>query len=107
MTTTIIGILTPKPLAPSSGLVGSEHHIDWHYLPESFQQNSTVTTVGTDGDLGTKKMGLVGEFKFFSEFGCSETGETPWKQTKAGNRNHQLKLFQKDCSVFFSQQSAQ
>ena len=55
MATTGIAILTPEPLAPSSsGLVSSEHHIDWHYLPESFQQNSPVTTDGTDGNLETK-----------------------------------------------------
>jgi hypothetical protein len=48
-----------------------------------------VTTVSTDGNLGTKKMGLVGEFKFFSQFGWAETGATDWKQTKAENRSHQ------------------
>ena len=39
-----------------------------------FQQDSPDTTVGTDGNFGTKKMGLVGEFKFFSQFGGWETG---------------------------------
>ena len=47
-----------------------------------------------------KKMGLVGEFKFFSEFGWSETGATDWKQTKAGNRSHQPNLFQTDSHRF-------
>ena len=32
------------------------HHIDWHSSPESFQQNSPDTTVGTVGNFGTKKM---------------------------------------------------
>jgi hypothetical protein len=31
-------------------------HIDWHSSPESFQQNSPDTTVGTVGNFGTKKM---------------------------------------------------
>ena len=52
-------------------------------------------------------MGLVGEFKFFSEFGWAETGATDWKQTKAANRSYQQNLFQTDSSVFFSQKSAQ
>ena len=52
-------------------------------------------------------MGLVGEFKFFSEFSWAETGATDWKQTKAANRSYQPKLFQTDSSVFFSQKSAQ
>jgi hypothetical protein len=52
-------------------------------------------------------MGLVGEFKFFSEFSWAETGATDWKQTKAGNCSHQQNLFQTDSSVFFSQKSAQ
>jgi hypothetical protein len=49
-----------------------------------------------------KKDGLVGEFKFFSEFGWAETGATDWKQTKAGNRSHQPNLFQTDSSRFSS-----
>jgi hypothetical protein len=52
-------------------------------------------------------MGLVGEFKFFSEFSKAEIGATHWKQTKAGNRSHQRNLFQTDRSNFFNQQSAQ
>jgi hypothetical protein len=67
----------------------------------------TVTTVSTDGNLGTKKLGLVGEFKFFSEFGRAETGATDWKQTKAESRSYQQNLFQTDSSVFFNQKSAQ
>ena len=82
-------------------------HIDWHWSPESSQLNWSDTTVDTDGNLGTKKMGLVGEFKFFSEFSWAETGATDWKQTKAGNCSHQQNLFQTDSSVFFSQKSAQ
>ncbi|WP_286945203.1 hypothetical protein [Acetobacterium sp. UBA5834] len=48
-------------------------------------------------------MGLVGEFKFFSEFGWAENGATDWKQTKAGNRNHQRKLFQTESPEFLNQ----
>jgi len=109
MVTTIIAMLTPKPLvpssdwvAPSSGLAGSDYHIDWHFSPECQNRNSPDTTVGTDGNLGTKKMGLAGEFKFFSEFVKAETGATDWKQTKAGNQIHQRNLFQTDSSRFFS-----
>ena len=90
MVTTDIAILTPKPLASSSGLDGTDHHIDWHPRPDwvalssdrlalesgTIYNNRPDTTVGTDGNLGTKKMGLVGEFKFFSEFGWAETGAT-------------------------------
>lgn len=50
---------------------------------------------------------LDGEFKCFREFGWAETGAIQWKQTKAANRNDQLKLFQTDATVFFSQQCAQ
>ena len=74
---------------------------------ESFQQYLNAPTVGTDGNFDTKKMGLVGEFKFFSEFGRAETGATDWKQTKAESRSYQQNLFQTDSSVFFSQKSAQ
>jgi len=58
-------------------------------------------TVDTDGNLGTKKMGLVGEFKFFSEFSWAETGATDWKQTKAGNCSHQQN-FSRQIPQYFS-----
>jgi hypothetical protein len=73
-----------------------------HWSPESYQQNLNVTTVSTDGNLGSKKMALVGEFKFFSEFGWAETGATDWKQTKAGNQSQPPNLFQTDSSRFSS-----
>ena len=85
------------------------HRPDWlaltiistrHYIPERSQPNWPDTTVSTDGNLGTKKMGLVGEFKFFSKFSWGETGATDWKQTKAGNQIHQPNLFQTDSSRF-------
>jgi len=33
---------------------------------------------------------LVGEFKFFREFGWRKNGATDWKQRKAANQWHQL-----------------
>ena len=72
-------------------------HIDWHWSPESSQLNWSDTTVDTDGNLGTKKMGLVGEFKFFSDF---------MNENLACSFGNNRKLAQwLSCRKFFSENS--
>ena len=84
------------------------HQIDWHWSPERSQLPELICRDCRHWrHFRDKKDGLVGEFKFFSDFEWSETGATDWKQTKAESRSYQPNLFQTDSSVFFCQQSAQ
>ncbi|MBC3887784.1 hypothetical protein GH810_05620 [Acetobacterium paludosum] len=68
MVTTCIAFLIPEPLQPSPDCVALTIRSGGSLVRNHHNRNSPVTTVGTVGNLGTKKMGLVGEFKFFIEF---------------------------------------
>ena len=102
MVTTSIATLTPKSLAPSSGLSGSDirstgtsvrNTHNWKYAWHDWQHWR---------HLGNKKDGLAGEFRFFSQFGWWEHSVTDWKQTKAQSHCNYCKVFQTDSHRFFS-----